>query len=254
MKCMLKMIMITLPVLISSCKSVHYVSDKFSDDNAGVLPKREHVLPDDFSHWQKNWVVESEKGYSIKYSDIDSSLDIIAFKGLTLWYRYPLNGNASISFQACVVDHGDSLDRVSDLNCFWMATDPEFPDDIFARKDFRQGIFGKYYSLKMYYMGYGGNSNTTSRFRKYDGDYQGFVSGNKRPDIIKEYVDKQHLLKPDHWYTINISVNEGHVKYTIDGEELVDYLDSEPLTRGWFAFRTTENHMKIRDFFIVAHE
>ena len=83
------------------------------------------------------------------------------------------------------MDEGNEGDRLSDMNVFWMASDPE-AKDIWARADWRSGIFLRCYTLQMYYLGYGGNSNTTTRFRRYTGDGRGVDSADYRPAILKE--------------------------------------------------------------------
>jgi len=206
---------------------------------------------DDFSSWQANWVVEAELSSWISYREEDSLLDLVAEKGLTLWYKKPFSGNLSISYEAYAVQQGGPYDRVSDLNCFWMAVDPCHPDDLFARKAFRQGVFGRYYSLVLYYLGYGGNQNTTTRFRKYDGKWAAFTEESKRPPVLMEYTDSAHLLKPNQWYQVKIIVQNGRIQYWMNGERLVDYMDSQPLTSGWFGFRTTQSHFWIRSFKVI---
>lgn len=255
MRCFSKNIFLLVLAIFCSCNTLGRFSSGL--DTSAVVgsaagqsntPDKKVIASDDFSNWQINWVVESENAYSIDFIPEDTILDIVAEKGLTLWYKKPFKENVLIRYEACVVNKGDSLDRVSDLNCFWMATDPEYPENIFARSNFRKGIFGRYYSLKLYYMGFGGNSNSTSRFRRYNGDYDSFISGNKRPEVITEYTDKSHLIMPNHWYSIEIIVHEGRVQYILDGEKLVDYVDPEPLMFGWFGIRTTENHIHVRNF------
>lgn len=216
----------------------------------GVLNASEPVViaDGDFSNWQRQWVEESEKPARIRYLSQDTALDIVAPKGLTLWYKDQFQGNVTFRYQIRAVSGPDSLDRCSDLNCFWMASDPMHPESIFARKNFRAGAFGKSYSLVLYYMGFGGNSNTTTRFRKYDGDYESFIQGKQRPSILKEYTDPNHLIKPNHWFSVVIIVHDGLVEYWVDDELLVHYQDSMPLTKGWFGFRTTQNHLQIRHF------
>lgn len=216
----------------------------------GIYPIQEHQLlaVGDFSEWWRNWEEESEIPAQIRFLKADSSLDIIAPKGFTLWYKKPFEGNLTYQYQIRALSGTDSLNRCSDLNCFWMATDPLHPDSIFARKSFRGGVFGRTYSLSMYYLGFGGNGNTTTRFRKYDGDYEAFLQAKKRPEVLKEYTDSNHLIKPDHWYTVVISIRDGQVKCWWDNELLIQYSDTQPLTKGWFGFRTTQNHLQVRNF------
>jgi len=219
----------------------------------GISPNPEmNVLAvGDFSNWQNNWEEESEVPSQIRYVAQDSCLDIVAPKGLTLWYKTPFKGNLTIRYQIRAVSGPEPTDRCSDLNCFWMASDPLHPDSIFVGKAFRSGLFSKYYSLSLYYVGYGGNDNTTTRFRRYDGNYDAFLNAKERPIIQKEYTDSAHLIKPNHWYSVRISVKDGVVQYWSDKELLSNFKDATPLTKGWFGFRTTQNHLQVRSFTVT---
>ena len=70
-----------------------------------------------------------------------------------------------------------------------MASDPQYPDNIWKREKWRNGIFLNCYSLQLYYMGYGGNHNSTTRFRRYDGNEAAVTNAKARPAILKEYTD-----------------------------------------------------------------
>lgn len=196
-----------------------------------LLPLRLSCAPAD-------WVLEAEDPLS-RVEWRDGVAEIWAPKGLTLWYKYEMRGNVVIEYDAMVVER-DSSDRLSDMNCFWMATDPGAPaSSIWPRMRERGGVFKNCYSLSLYYVGYGGNYNSTTRFRRYDG-----VSD--KPAILTEYTDEAHLLRPNHWYHIRLECMGGWVRYIIDGRILVEYYDASPLTHGWFGFRTTLSHCLLR--------
>ena len=185
---------------------------------------------------QQEWKVESEDP-TATVTWKDGVCDIVAPKGLTLWYTKKMEGNVIIEYEAAIVK-GKTLARISDLNCFWQA-------------DQCGGYGGRFvdnYALSLYYMGYGGNYNTTTRFRRYNGDARGVTDEAYRPCILKEYTDKQHLLTANHWYRIRLEQVDGRVRYYIDGELLVDYVDPQPLTSGYFGFRTTLAHARLRNF------
>ena len=201
-----------------------------------------------------NWTIEAESKDTRVNHLHDDTLEIISPKGLTLWWNEKLEGNVKITYQACVMDEGKVGDRLSDINCFWMMQDPEHPDDIFNRQDWRNGVFGRNYSLNGYYLGYGGNGNTTTRFRRYDGNFEDFSNKNVRPDIITEYTDKDHLLKPNHWYNIRIVCRDERMQCYIDDKLLIDYTDKQPYTSGWFGFRTTESRVRLKDFSVKTLE
>ncbi|MCD8310434.1 MAG: DUF6250 domain-containing protein [Prevotellaceae bacterium] len=193
------------------------------------------------------WKVESESpDYKVNFINGDTT-EIVAPKGLTLWRQEKMAGRVTIEYDACVMKETDA-DRLSDLNCFWMASDPQAPEDIMQRADWRGGVFVNSYSLQLYYLGYGGNGNTTTRFRRYDGNEAGIADEAARPAILKEYTDEAHLLQANHWYHVKITSENHHISYYIDGERLVDFRDAAPYTEGWFGFRTTESRTRIANF------
>ncbi len=195
----------------------------------------------------KYWQVESESpDYQVSFRG--DTCELLSPKGMTLWRKEQLRQGMTVEYDACVVDEGKPGDRLSDLNCFWMASDPH-AKDLWARATWRNGIFLNCYSLQMYYLGYGGNYNSTTRFRRYNGDETGIKDAAKRPAILKEYTDTAHLLKANHWYHIKIeSTITGRTRFYIDGTCIVDYLDPEPLKNGWFGFRTTLSRTRITNF------
>ena len=197
--------------------------------------------------FSKYWRIESEApDYRVSFSG--DTCEMLSPKGLTLWRKEKMHRGMTVEYDACVVDEGKAGDRLSDMNCFWLVSDPK-AKDIWGRADWRSGIFVRCYTLQMYYLGYGGNHNTTTRFRRYNGDEAGVENEGKRPPILKEYKDAAHLLKPNHWYHVKIeSTTTGHTRFYIDGECIVDYLDPQPLESGWFGFRTTLSRTRITNF------
>lgn len=187
--------------------------------------------------FSRYWSVESESpDYQVSFKD--GACEILAPKGLTLWYKEKMKGDVEIEYDAIVYQEKEG-DRLSDLNCFWMASDPK-EGSVFKRAKQRGGVFANCAQMQLYYVGFGGNHNTTTRFRRY--------TGEPGPAIIKEYSDPEHLLKPNHWYHIKLVCSQGRVQYWIDGELLFDYMDSEPYREGWFGFRTTLSRTAIKNF------
>lgn len=201
--------------------------------------------------FSKYWTVESESpDYQLTFRG--DTAEIVSPLGLTLWRNEKMSGEVTIEYDACVMDEGKPGDRLSDLNCFWMASDPKHPADLWKRKKWRKGIFQRCYSLQLYYLGYGGNHNSTTRFRRYEGDERGITDPAARPAILKEYTDKKHLLTPNRWYHIRIVSRGNRISYYIDNELLVDFRDPQPLTSGWFGFRTTLSRTRITNFNYTA--
>ena len=151
------------------------------------------------------------------------------------------------SYRICMVMQGGKYDRLSDLNCFWAANDPKYPDDLFARSQWRDGIFKNYNTLNLFYVGYGGNDNSTTRFRRYKGEYYGVADDKVKP-LLKEYTDAPHLLVPNQWYEIRIRVEKGITTYSVNDEELFRYTLAGSEGDGHFGLRLLQNHVLFTDF------
>jgi hypothetical protein len=170
-------------------------------------------------------------------------LEIDVPAGCTVWFRPLIQGPVMIEYEATVVSASGTNDRVSDLNCFWMARDARSPNNIFGFT--RSGKFADYNQLRTYYVGLGGNGNTTTRFRRYIGDSQ------LRP-LLPEHdlKDAKYLITPNVWQSVRLIAMGSLIRYYRDNEKIFELKDAEPYTSGWFAFRTVTNHMTIRHFLV----
>jgi hypothetical protein len=180
------------------------------------------------------WKTEMVPGPDASVESKNGKLVIDSPGGVSVWLNKMLVGNIAIEYDWKVIVDGGKNDRLSDLNQFWMATDPE-NKNLFTRN----GVFETYDSLQLYYVGMGGNGNTTTRFRKYQ--------GGKRK-LIQEYLDQEHLLVPNHQYHIRIVVRNGHITFSVDGRLFFSYKDPLPLTQGYFGFRSTWSRHEIDNF------
>ncbi|MSU24193.1 MAG: hypothetical protein EXS32_10275 [Opitutus sp.] len=188
------------------------------------------------------WAVEQMPGGSVTVRD--GALVIEDVAGSTVWWREKLTAPVEISYEVTVMAQGGPHDRVSDLNCFWMAQDPRSPAAPFAERQARSGKFSAYDSLLTYYVGYGGNDNTTTRFRRYDGTAA-------RPLLPEHDLGaKNFLLEPNRTYRIRLVARDGIAEFWRDGERIFSFRDPAPLTGGWFAFRTVRSHLVIKNFLI----
>ena len=203
--------------------------------------KMELIYSDNFDKDWSNWNVEFEKPETSSLKIIYGKLDVSTSIGATIWFKNQLSGNIMITYDVIVVEDGCTFDRVSDMNAFWMATDPSVPNAIK-----RDGKFASYDNLNLYYAGVGGHYNTYSRFRKY--------KGIDDKSILKEYSDKEHLLVGNKLYSVKIIVNKGHIQYFLNGELYWDFQDEKPYTQGFFGFRTSKSHQQFDNFKVFEIE
>lgn len=203
------------------------------------------LYTEDFKEGLGSWRVEMESPGNVSVKD--GVLDIDVPAGVTVWFRHELTGPVMIQYEATVISAGGPNDRVSDLNSFWMATDPVKPGDLFAQA--RTGKFAEYNSLRMYYVGLGGNGNTTTRFRRYIGDTV------ERPllsqDDLSVAADPSKGIVANKTQTITLIADGSLIQYWRDADKVFEMIDPQPYTKGWFGIRTTKNHMQVRHLRIV---
>ncbi|WP_294339995.1 DUF6250 domain-containing protein [uncultured Sphingomonas sp.] len=202
---------------------------------------RERLLyRDDFQGGLGQWVVEAEKPGRI--SATGGVLDVAAPAGVTLWFRPVLQGPVAIDYIVTPASAGGEWDTVSDVNCFWMATDPRAPGgDVLART--RSGAFAEYDELRTYYAGIGGNRNTTTRFRRYIGQRE------NRPLLPQHDLSGvSNMLVPNRAIHIRLIADGRRIALIRDGATLFELDDPQPYTRGHFGLRTTWSHLTVTDF------
>lgn len=216
-------------ILLCACLPLHAAPDCASWGKRG-----QRLYADDFGGKLDQWVAEyaATPGSSVGISGNKLVIDVAG--GATVWFKPRLSGNVLIHYRRTVRMDGGRNDRLSDLNHFWMATDPH-NQQLFTRK----GTFSEYDGLSLYYVGMGGNTNTTTRFRKY---------GDGERGLLGEMTDAPHLLEPNHSYDIQIAVYQGCTRMLVDGEVYFSYKDPAPLREGHFGFRTTQSRHEIDHF------
>lgn len=192
------------------------------------------IFSDDFSEGldPHRWVVEVDPLPNSGVRVVDGRLVIDTAGGATVWANKIFDGDIEIEYTRTVVHKQGVNDRVSDMNQFWMA------QEVGGKAFFsRSGKFEQYDNLLLYYVGVGGNTNTTTRFRKYHGD------GTK--PLLEQHLDSQHLLKANREYRIRITVIGDTTQFFVDDILYFSYTDPEPIRRGYFGIRSTSSRHAI---------
>lgn len=195
---------------------------------------------DSFKKGLGQWVVEQMPGGTV--SATKGKMEITDVAGCTIWFKHQLAGPLLISYDVVVIDQGGPQDRVSDLNCFWLATDPRYPQDFFAGSQDRRGQFKDYNPLQLYYVGLGGHNNTKTRFRRYTGD------GNKPLLPEHDLSAPEFLITPNQVNHIKIVAHDNTIQYYRNDVLIYDFIDPAPYRQGYFGIRTVNNHMLVDNF------
>jgi hypothetical protein len=213
------------------------------DPNQLISEQGTLVYSDDFDQGMQQWVVETTAVTEV--SIIDEALDMDDGNGVTVWFRHPVTTPSVIEFNGTVVVTGGPNDRGTDFNFFWMAQEPG-STDFFAKSTWRGGDMRKYDPMQLYYVGYGANDNSTTRFRRYPGD-------GTRP-LLPQYdvVDEVFMNVPNTHTKIQIvSLDEGTYVYA-NGKQLY-FIDGEKdFKQGYFGFRTWKSHVAIDNFKVYS--
>jgi hypothetical protein len=217
-------------ILIAVLLLSFFTTDIFSQQINYTIDKM--LLQENFTSLN-NWVIEKDKKQSEKVFTENNKLILDTYDGVSVWFKQELKRNILISFKRKVVMDSCKNCRLSDLNQFFMTTEPN------GSLSFnRKGGFAEYDSLNMYYVGMGGNYNSTTRFRKYN-------KGDKK--IVGEFTDAAHLLEPNKEYLIEIVCYNGLIQFKVDGSIFFSWKDEQPYTHGYFAIRSTRSKQEISD-------
>jgi len=202
------------------------------------------IHKDDFRQGLGQWLVEAERPGLVSASG--GVLDIDVPAGVTLWFRPELTGPVAIEYEVTAVSEGGPNDEVSDINAFWMASDPRAPSSNVLDHP-RSGAFADYDRLRTYYAGIGGNRNTTSRFRRYVG------RDAERPLLPEHDLSAaEAMIVPNLPYRIRLVADGSRIELLRDGEPMFRLTDPDPYTQGHFGLRTTKSHLRVRDFQVWA--
>lgn len=198
------------------------------------------IVEDDFEQLDgRLWRAETERPEQSRVFVEQGRLIMDTRAGMTLWLQQPLRGAYRIEFLRQVLVAGQANDRLSDMNLFWAAHEPG-SEHLLPR----DGVLESYDSLALYYIGMGGNANTTTRFRHYDGSVE-------RP-LLGERLDAADLLEAGRIYRIRVDVTATATEYWVDDRRLF----RQPLDRlpepGYFGLRSVWSRQAISRFSVQA--
>ncbi|MDA8876103.1 DUF6250 domain-containing protein [Akkermansiaceae bacterium] len=133
----------------------------------GLFQIGEQLAQDDFKNLE-GWVVQLEEREGEAWVKAqDGKLDcFVPDRGCTVWFKKKLKTRVTITYDVlCPTSKEDRKGlQPSDLNNFWMASDPA--SKLFDSSRF-SGKFGDYDVMHGYYASSGGGRNTTTRMRRY---------------------------------------------------------------------------------------
>lgn len=200
------------------------------------------VEQDDFSVLDhRRWRIESQTPQGSQVYVEQQRLIMDTQAGMTVWLDRPLSGNYRIEFLRQVLVAGLDNDRLSDMNVFWGAHEAGAAGQPYLAV--RDGVLESYDAMASWYVGMGGNGNSTTRFRCYDG------SGERH--LLGERLDTEALLEAGRIYRIRIEADEQQTSYWVDDRMMFQQaLEGRP-TAGYFGFRSVWSRQAISRFRVL---
>lgn len=186
-----------------------------------------------------NWRFEFEYPEKSRLYFEDSTMVVESFGGATIWLDSLLQDDYVIEYERMVVVDSGVYDRLSDLNQFWLAHESG-DDSLLSTRD---GKLASYDGLDLFYVGMGGNYNSTTRFRKYD--------GRGERVLLEEKNDQPYLLNPNVYYKIKtvVSPRAGFTSFYVNDTLIFTYRGVIG-KKGFFGFRQTLTRQKIKNALI----
>ena len=155
--------------------------------------------------------------------------EIVLHHTSVVWYKHPFESPFVMEFETTPLQAPPKFTAgVSDSIWFWLASDPRHPDDFFAETAARNAnpSLRSYLPLRFYWIDFGGNNNTTTRFRY-----------NPLRQLIRQFSDAPRLLEKGRTYKIMIVANGPHQEYWCDGKRWAYFYDDDPPRSGHIGFR-----------------
>jgi len=181
------------------------------------------------------WIIELEYPDKSRVEATDEGLVIDSYGGATLWLDTLLTGDYLIQYERQIsLDKGKNK-QLSDLNQFWLAQEPHNGTKLKPRN----GSLDSYNDLTLFYVGIGGNNNSTTRFRRYDG------SGERI--LLAEKNEKPFLLEAGRSDTIStfVRTSKRQTEVWMNGKLLFadEHIQN---TKGYFGLRLTASRQVIK--------
>lgn len=170
--------------------------------------------------WSTRWVVEGDAEVKVRVGKLwVNSIGAEKARAATIWYKEDLPDNIIIRFKARVLRPEEK--NAANLNVFLHARELDGKPLEFGRS----GVYTEYHRIRNYIVTLtGGVQPGWSRVRR-DPGFNMINESEVRSEVGKEYE-------------IAVTVQNGRIRYYLNGKRCHDVTDPKPLPGGKFALRT----------------
>lgn len=245
------------------------------------------LMQDDFENLE-HWVIQIQERSGFEPAIVeakDNALNcLVPGRGCTVWYKQKIPTRVAITYNVLCPTPEPAIKGVEprDINNFWMAGDPEDPDQGLFDSARYSGNFRSYDRIHGFYASTGGGrsgaANVTTRMRRYPRRANG--EPTEHMALTNRDGNADYLIKPDEVMTVQLVAYDDVIQYIVDGKlnyevALGDRIqlegrDSEDqivareatydrdrfptLQEGYFGFRMVGTHHVYSNFRVFALE
>lgn len=182
------------------------------------------LASDDFDNLD-HWVVQIQEraGFAAAYVEVrNHSLEcFLPGRGCTVWYKRKFPTRIAITYDVLCPTPDPAVKGLQprDINNFWLAFDPEDPEQGIFDSQRYTGMFGSYDKMHGYYASTGGGgavANLTTRMRRYPRE----ANGEPVEHIALNDKDGKpgYLITPDKLTRVQLVAYDDVVQYIVDGK------------------------------------
>jgi|GEM_PF-1004096 Domain of Unknown Function (DUF1080). len=187
--------------------------------------------------WRERWVVEGDPEAVAREGRIHvvTPREPSASDAATLWWREPLPANVLIEFTAGSTFPADET-NAANLNLFVHAREL----DGGAYRFGRSGSYGEYHKIPNYI------------FTLTGGFQEGWARARRNPGFHLVSEDRTWRSEVGQSYRFRVLIAGGRLRCWIDGKQVHDFRDPDPLPDGHFALRTWRSRVWWSDVRVAA--
>ena len=201
--------------------------------------KTEILYQSTFDTDLSDWILEPSPKNDHQAEIVDGTLLLATKGGQTCWLDRRFDGNIAVEYHVTVPSEGYPHTRVSDINQYFMAVDPDSPEAESPTPTTKYSGPDYYKKFRMYYCGMGVYNNQYTGFRRCD--------GNGEYPLVEECSRPACLIPADTVCFVECIRFSDRVTFKLNDSVVIDYRDQQAFELGFFGFRNYKSAKLIHD-------
>jgi hypothetical protein len=188
------------------------------------------AIGEDFSRGMRDWWTEGGERVRVENGRLRMSADNPKVPGggvATAWYRAPHPADFELELDAHVIS--SSLDA-NNINLFFNYSDPSGAPLEETRATRRYAEYALYHKLSGYIVTFLNDPDAATGKAR--------VRIRRNPGFHLLAETRAYHCRPGRTYRLKLAKQGGRIRFAVDGQELLEATDPDPLGGGYFGLRT----------------